>query len=94
MNYEESVKRSFSINALLGKSPKDIESRGRIIIKLIAFLNDKKEYDNVKKSAVKVLGNWKAKEAIEALTEIVSDVTGQNKNLKEAAMTAIQEIQS
>ncbi|MBI3309137.1 MAG: HEAT repeat domain-containing protein [Candidatus Melainabacteria bacterium] len=94
MNYEESIKRSFSINALLGKSPRGAESRGRIIIKLIAFLNDKKEYDNVKQSAAKVLGNWKATEAIEALTDMAGDVTGHNGNLKAVAVMAIQEIQS
>jgi len=94
MSYEESIKRSFSINALLGKSPRGVESREHIIIKLIAFLTDKKEYDNVRRSAAKVLGNWKAKEAIKILTGIASDEAEQNDNLKKAAMTAIQEIQS
>lgn len=94
MNIEKSINRSFAIDALVGISPHGAELRGRITNKLIAFLNDKKEYGNVRESAAKVLGNWKATEAIEVLTGIVDDITELNGNLKEASVTAIQEIQS
>lgn len=94
MNAEKSINRSSAIDALVGKSPQGSKLRARITNKLIAFINDKKEYSVVRESAAKVLGNWKATEAIEALTGIAGDVTEQNGNLKEAVVIAIQEIQS